>query len=836
MCSRFMGLLMRALFVACIAVGMTPTDASEETPAAFAKLTAGARVGGSGPLRVFQTADSTLLSLPSELQGRLLFWSVEAARFPVSTVAYDGNEVATAVVELERQGARLLVRDRSPGYEKRSASGIPDDQAMSFDPRRSSAPIDRAIDAAALGPIIAVFPILAEAEGRWLVDLTATFSNDIDGLSAVDHILQSGLVPAPIGLTVDASRSFIADIDAYPTNLHVRSQLTFRAADPGAPQRGFKPITIELGHSLVLLPEQPMAARRYDDRVGFIFSNFTEFETRDGRAASGPLEGVIHRHRLEKRDPSAAVSEPIKPIIFYIGPGVPERWRPYLKAGVEMWQPAFEKAGFRNAILALDAPTPEQDPDWSPEDARYNVIRWLPQPFTNAMGPSVIDPRSGEILFAHVMIWPQVLEYFSNYYWLMAYGIDPEVKGLPLSEAKQGQLLQYIVAHEIGHSIGLRHNHLASTAYAVGDLRDPAFANVHGPNASIMAYGRFNQAAQPGDGVTRVEAVIGPYDEFAIQWGYARHGDTMAAEQVELDRLAAASVADPLRRWAAGEAGFEDRWAFDPRVQMENVGSERTEATRLALRKLVFAAQSMDTEIADPKLFRAVYTQAIGHVDRYLGSVLSLVGGQLSGAAGAGRPTFVAKAEQREAIAFLLDEGPRMVDAYLAPGLLAKGDSFAGDRLLDNRRARYVRELLSGPLLARVQTQHVIDPTQLGVIEMLDEIDAAVWGDLDDLPAWKRLQQAIYLDMLMAALNPQSDPSASTRAAQLSAQFYSPGYIANQLARSADSALPGHALEALPTLKARLQKAAKHEADVDVRLHLLAMAQRIERLVQPEKA
>jgi len=233
---------------------------------------------------------------------------------------------------------------------------------------------------------------------------------------------------------------------------------------------------------------------------------------------------VIKRHRLEKRDPAAAVSEPIKPIVFYVGPGVPDRWRPYIKAGVEMWQPAFEKAGFRNAILAMDAPTPEQDPEWSPEDARYNVIRWLPQPFVNAMGPSVSDPRSGEILFAHVMIWPQVLNYFSNYYWLMAYGIEPDVKGLPLSEAKQGQLLQYIVAHEVGHSIGLRHNHLASTAYSVADLRNPAFANTRGSNASIMAYGRMNQAAQPGDGVTRVLPIIGPYDEFAIQWGYGPVG------------------------------------------------------------------------------------------------------------------------------------------------------------------------------------------------------------------------------------------------------------------------------------------------------------------------
>ncbi|OPZ13463.1 MAG: hypothetical protein BWZ07_00523 [Alphaproteobacteria bacterium ADurb.BinA280] len=804
------------------------------TPAAFDRLIGDAKATGDGPLRAYAGKQQTLLSLPTALEGRLLFWYVEAARFPESAVATLGNEVAGAVVVLEQHGDRLMVRDRSPAFQKRSGSGVPRAESIDIDERRSSAAIDTAIDGVALGPIIAVFPILAEAEGRWLIDLTATFSNDIDGLTATNHILQSGLVPAPIGLTVDPTRSFISDIDAYPTNLHIRTQLTFRGADPAAPAAGFKPITIELGHSLVLLPEKPMAARRYDDRVGFIPTQFAEFETADGKAVSNDiLHGVIRRHRLEKRDPVAAVSEPIKPIVFYVGPGVPDRWRPYIKAGVEMWQPAFEKAGYRNAILAMDAPTPEQDPEWSPEDARYNVIRWLPQPFVNAMGPSVSDPRSGEILFAHVMIWPQVLDYFSNYYWLMAYGIEPDVKGLPLSEAKQGQLLQYIVAHEVGHSIGLRHNHLASTAYSVADLRNPSFANVRGSNASIMAYGRMNQAAQPGDGVTRVLPIIGPYDEFAIQWGYGTHGDTPEAEQAELTRLAAASVNDPLLRWGAGEDGVEDRWAFDPRVLRENVGAERIEATRLGLRKIGLAVDALPTEAPQLVDFRATYDLAIGQFDTFLSSVLKLMGGQLTGAAGDGRPQFVPATEQRAAVAFLLDEGPRMADVFLKPEIVARGEPFAGDRLVDTRRARYVRELLSGPLLARVQTQHQIDPTQFGVSDLITEVTAHVWRDLDDLPNWRRLQQSGWLDMVEAAVHPTPDPMAAAKAAELLAQRYSQGYVVNQLARNADSMLPGYALETLPGLATRLRQAARKPRDEESRVHLLAMARRMDLILKP---
>ena len=465
-----------------------------DTPKAFAAVVGDAKPIGDGPLVAYRTKDQTLLAFPTPLLDRLFFWYVEAARFPPNAIAKDGNSVAEAVVTLERQGSRLLVQDRSPSFEKRSPSGIPEGDPSTVDPRRTSAPIDVAIDAAALGPVIAALPIVAEADGRILVDLTTTFSNDIDGLTAAAHIASAGVVPAPIGLTVDTARSYIADIGVYPDNLHVRSHLTFRAQNPQAPVNGFQPISIELGHSLVMLPEKAMAARRYDDRVGFNFTSFAEFESASGELATDPLRGIIKRFRLEKADPSAPVSDPVKPIVFYIGRGVPDRWRPYIAAGIESWQPAFEAAGFSNAILARNAPTPAENPGWSPEDARYNVIRWVPQPFTNAMGPSVADPRSGEILFAHILVWPQVIDWIQDYYWLMGRGLDPAVDRLPLREEKQGELLKYVVAHEVGHSIGLRHNHLASTAYTVAELRDPQFANAHGPNASIMAY----RPAEPG--------------------------------------------------------------------------------------------------------------------------------------------------------------------------------------------------------------------------------------------------------------------------------------------------------------------------------------------------
>jgi hypothetical protein len=797
------------------------------TPANFTSLIAGKEAIGSGPLRAYRGKDQTLVSIPIAALDRLYFWYVEAARFPEAAVALHGNSVAEAVVTLERQGSRLLIRDRSPSFKKRSASGVPSDDDVVVDPRRATSPIDRAIDAAALGPVIAALPILAEGDGRILLDITATFSNDIDGLTAATHIASAGVIPAPIGLTVDAARSFIADVDVYPDNLHIRSHLTFRAQDPGAPLSGFQPISIELGHSLIMLPERPMAARRYDDRVGFIFTEFTEFETASGQATSDPVRGVIKRHRLEKANPGAAVSDPVKPIVFYIGQGVPDRWRPYIAAGIESWQPAFKAAGFSNAIIARNAPSPSEDPDWSPEDARYNVIRWVPQPFANAQGPSVSDPRSGEILFAHILLWPQVLEFFQNYYWLLARGIDPEISGLPLSERKQGELLQYIVAHEVGHSIGLRHNHLASTAYTVAELRDPEFANKHGPNASIMAYGRMNQAAQPGDGVTRTIPPQGPYDFFAIDWGYGTHGATAVEEQVALDRLAAASVGDRLTRWGAGEAGFEDRWMLDPRVQMENVGAERVAATRLGMTKVAGSVAALDAATADDKQYKSAYSQAISNFDLMMNSVTKLVGGQLAGEGEGSRPAIVPAAEQQAAVRFLLGEGAAAYDVFLQPDLLLRADPIGGDRIIAAHRTAELRTLLSGPKLAQLQTQYAIDPTAYSVTALAYDVTDAVWGDLDRQPAWRAAQQEAYLDSVEQILHAKPNPNAAAIAGALTAQMYSPGYVANQLATGADTVFPAYAREKLPLLKEKLVRAAKKQGDEMARLHLLKMAERI---------
>src|SRR5437773_1658297 len=486
-----------------------------------------------GVFTVHRIRDRVYYEIPKEQLGKEFLWVTQIAKTTVGQ-GQGGQAAGNRVVKWVRRDNRVLL--------KNVAFDIVADPKL---------PIAKAVDAANYDTIIMSFNV--EAFGKddsTVIDVTRLFTSDVPEFSAGQRIG---------GGTFDATRAFVERAVSFPTNIEVEATHTFvnrsnaagggggrgpaPAPVPGGRGRG-TPVrvgsaSVLMHYSMVLLPEQPMQPRLFDDRVGYFSISQMDYGQDEHRA---PRRRYIVRYRLEKKDPRAALSEPVKPIVYWIDPATPSKWVPWLKKGIEDWQPAFEAAGFKNAIVAKEAPTPQQDPDWSPEDARYSVVRWLPSTTENASGPNIHDPRTGEILESDIQFYHNVMNLARDWYFVQVGPLDPRAKTLPLPDDLMGRLLEYVTAHEIGHTLGFQHNMKASSTYPFEKLRDPAWIKQMGHTPSIMDYSRFNYVAQPEDHIDPADLIPrgGPYDVFATMWGYKPidGAKTPDAEKKTLDERA----------------------------------------------------------------------------------------------------------------------------------------------------------------------------------------------------------------------------------------------------------------------------------------------------------
>lgn len=794
-----------------------------------------------GDIALYEAEGRVVLGLAPKVIDRFFLWNLEVVGLPADVVARDLN-VSSRLARIERQGDTIIIRDLTTVAANRPAvepdlptqpgevpSGLPvgDSNAGPLemsDPKVT--PIQAAISLTQTGAILATIPIAETgADGTLYLDMTALFASDIGGLSAGGYASLTGLVPAG----VDPSRSHVEDAFASDYTLTVRSEVTFLGANPGDPTAGLSPITVRLGHSWRFLPSEPMAPRYADPRIGFFTTSFTEFEALDTTAQE--RREVIARFRLEKADPRAAVSDPIEPITFWIGPGVPDRWRDALRQGVLAWNPVFEAAGISNALRVEQAPSPEEDPDFAVEDVSRNIIRWLPVRNPNAMGPHVVDPRSGETLSSHVLIWPGVIDWFEMYYYALFGTVDPRAATLPLPEDLRAEIFAYIVTHEIGHALGLRHNHIASTAWSVEQMRDPAFANVNGPNSSIMAYGRFNEVAQPGDGITQFWSVLGPYDYAAIRWGYGDFPD-----QASLDAFAKGFTTDRALWFGSGEGldGVVNEF-FDPRVQMENTGAERIEATRLATANTLRSLAQLPEAVGDDDgMYRATYSVILSTHRGLLGSVARMVAGtERVFAPGDGpRVLRVPPEEQRAAITYLLGEGARTLDAFRTPGIVERVAVMGAALAVDQVQAGLLRDLLQGSKFGLLDSQAELYPDAYSSADLGADVMAVIWGDMADgsrtATVLRQAWIAAHADLIASwatasATEPVGIAGGTAQGVPLT--------MMTVLAESGDTTLyPPWLRGVLPDLRARVDAAAA-AATGDQQLHLQQMSNGVGRLM-----
>jgi hypothetical protein len=693
--------------------------------------------------------DSLFYEIPKAELGKDFLWNTQLKKTAIGA-GYGGQTVGSRVVRWVLKGDRVLLQ----GVEHTFVTA-------------SSNPLGEEANVPA---IIRSLPVAAySAAGDPVVDVTALFTSDVQEFSARGSVGGRGM---------DATRTFLEKAVAYPQNVNVEVTATYittpdpAAADAGGGRGGGRgggargpSATVLVHHTMLKLPEKPMMPRLFDERVGYFTQGLVDYGTGEQQQMQ---KRFITRYRLEKKDPNAAMSEPVKPITYYVDPATPKKWVPCVKKAIESWQPAFEMAGFIKGIVAKEAPSKAEDPNWSIEDIRYSVIDYLPSTTENAVGPNLHDPRSGEIINANVQYYHNVMNLAKNWYFVQAGPNDPRAQQLPLPDDLMCNLVAYVVAHEVGHTLGFQHNMKASSTYTIDQIRDPKWVKENGHTPTLMDYSRFNYVAQPEDKIDPIDLIpkIGPYDKWATMWGYKPipGAKTPEEEKPTLDQWAREQDTKPYLRFST-----EGNGGTDPGDETEAVGDiDAVKATSLGIQNLSKVSEMLmkatNYKVGEPfDELEEVYGRMVGQWTTEMGHVVRVIGGVDSyqrhiGQQGV-RFVTVNKTRQADALQFLLK------NAFTTPSFMVRPDILRliqPTGIIDRVRTAQsgiVGQLLQAARLDRMAEQVALDGDQIAYspLQFLADLRAGVWSELaTPAPAvniYRRNLQRAYLDNMDGRLN-----------------------------------------------------------------------------------